>query len=105
MWTDTAGAIIEITESAAQLLGASRRGLIGRSLPLYVTRDRMHVMRALERAAVGLDETLDVELQPKGRRKVSVRIHLKFASQRYLGPVVEWALEPTAGFPGLDSER
>ncbi len=95
VWTDTTGYILDATTGAAQLLGVGRRGLVHRLMQLYVTADRAHVLRALERAGRGHEETLDVQLQPRERRKVLVRIHLQFDRQVFLGPVIRWVIHPT----------
>lgn len=100
VWTDTTGYILDATPGAAQMLGVGRRGLVHRLMQLYVRTDRAHVLRALERAGRGHEETLDVHLQPRERRKVLVRIHLQFDRQAFLGPVIRWVIHPTTPASG-----
>jgi PAS domain-containing protein len=95
VWTDTEGVILEATAALAALLGFSHHGLIGRGMDLFVTANRAHVLRAVERAGRGHDDTLDVELHPRGRRKVRVRMDLQFVTQLDWGSVVRWVLHPS----------
>jgi PAS domain-containing protein len=94
VWTDTGGVILEATAGTAALLGVSRHGLLGRGMDVFVTANRAHVLRAVERAGRGHDDTLDVELHPRGRRSVRVRMHLQFVTQLEWGSVVRWVLRP-----------
>lgn len=98
VWTDTSGYIREASPGAAQLFGVSRRGLIHRLMHMYVRADRAHVLRALERVGRGHEETLELQLQPKERRKIAARVHLNLDSQAFLGPVIRWVIEPATPF-------
>jgi PAS domain-containing protein len=94
VWTDSEGVILEASAGAAALLGFSHHGLIGRAMYLFVTANRARVLRAVEQAGRGHDNTLDVELHPRGRRIVRVRMHLGFVTQLDWGSVVRWVLHP-----------
>ncbi len=94
VWTDTAGVILEATAGVAALLGFSHHGLLGRGMDVFVTANRAHVLRAVEQAGRGHDDTIDVELHPRGRRNVRVQIDLQFVTQLDWGSVVRWVLHP-----------
>ncbi len=99
VWTDTTGCVLKATTGAAQLLGVSRRSLVHRLMYMYVTADRKDVLVALESAGRGHEETLNVHLQPRERRKIGVRIHLQFDARAHLGPVIRWVIHPMHGSP------
>jgi PAS domain-containing protein len=92
VWSDTAGVVLEATAGAAALLGFSHQGILGRGMDLFVTTDRAAVIRAVERAGRGHDATLALELHPRGRRNVKVRVDLQFVTQLDWGAVVRWVL-------------
>lgn len=96
VWTDAHGVIVNSTADAAQLLGRSRRSLVGRSMLLFVAANREHVRQAVGRASLGHNETLDVKLLPSGRARVEVRVHLRFTTLTVTGAAVLWALERRA---------
>ncbi len=104
VWTDTSGCIREASSAAAQLLGVSQRGLVHRLMHLYVRADRAQVLRALERVGLGHEETLELHLQPKERRRVAVRIHLRVDSQAFWGPVIRWVIHLTPSASGLRAD-
>jgi nitrogen-specific signal transduction histidine kinase len=93
VWTDAHGLIVNSTPDAAQLLGRSRRSLVGRSMLLFVSANREHVRQAVGRASLGHNETLDLKLLPSGRARVDVRVHLQSTTLTLTGAAVLWALE------------
>lgn len=101
VWTDPTGYILDATPGAARLLGLSRRALVNRLMHLFVRADRAHVLRIFDIVGRGNAETLHVELQPRERRKVAVRVQLDVDRHDNIGPVVRWVIHPiTEGSTG-----
>ena len=94
VWTDETGYILDATPGAARLLGISRRGLVHRLMHMYVREDRAHMLRILSVVGRGHPEAVNVELQPRERRRVAVRVQLQVDRYDALGPVIRWAIDP-----------
>lgn len=92
--TDSAGQIVDLTESAAKMLNMSRRGAVGRNLPTFFVEDRPKLMAELLRASEGVIINGEGMLRPRDRRPM--RVHLDVSAvppAPGIGIRLKWDLE------------
>jgi PAS domain S-box-containing protein len=77
--TDGEGVVLDASDAGAQLLGLSRRGLVGHSLYPFFQENRTAIRRFADRASAGMMVTMRGRVRPRDRKPVEVfaEIHPK----------------------------
>ena len=90
--TDNDGQIVLVSDNAAALLNSSVRGLEGRSLPLFITQDRPHLLNQMKVASRGHEVVIRTVVRPKERqpRQAHIKI-LRLDTHRFAK--LEWLIE------------
>lgn len=90
--TDNDGQIVLVCDNTAALLNSSVRGLEGRSLPLFITQDRPHLLTQMEVASRGHDVVVRTVVRPKERQPKHAHITIQRLDAHRFAQL-EWHIE------------